>query len=287
MHYFDSWFIRVSRQIAEVAQDESVKARIGQLALTRGLYKKVHLHGLGDLTPVLEQSNSLLRDVPHAPSTFTEDGWVVTEVLEKELLLKKGDVSVKVPLNHESLVHSSDATSASLKKQRYTPAVMPDWDRIISAFGWPAWGNARIYLPTVNSPETVATVIGKLDSANIRWHMKTTRREKPSRPDSVVLYVDEKDVDVVVSLLQTVVPVTHARTPGFSIPLNGDCTIGVGLVRPEAHQVSYGWSFATEIAKNLQIVPNRHSAAEERAKFSVDKLIEDTQRGETDVKLPW
>lgn len=287
MPYFDSWFIRVSRQIAKTVQDEPAEERKEQSALPRKLYKQVHLNGLGDLTPVLELSNSLLRDVPHTPSTFVENGWVISKVLGNELLLKRGEVFVQAPKHHESLIYDLNSTSASIKRQRYTPAVMPDWDRIISGCGWPSSGNARIYLPTVNSPEAVASVITSLDATNLRWHMKTTRREKPSRPDSVVLYVDEKDMDDVVSLVENVVPGTHGRAPGFSIPLNGSCTIGLGLVRAEAHQISYGWSFATEIAKSLEDVSSHQSSIEEKAKFALDKLVNDSRRGKTDVKLPW
>ena len=287
MRYFDFWFNRVSHEIANAIQNESVQELRNHPALQKKLYKQVHLHGVGNLEPVLELSGSLLRDIPHVPTTFNESDWVVQEAIGKDLLLKRGKVVIKAPRKHGSLTYDPDSKIASIKRQRYFPAVMPDWDRIISAFGWPDLGDSRIYLPTVRDPKSVAKIVEALDSTKFRWHMKTTRREKVIRPDAVVLYVDETDTEDVVNHIQSVVPTTGEKIPGFSIPLNSVGTIGVGAVRPQSQHASYGWSFASEIAKNLKDLTNHSSTVEEKAKLSLDWLINSSRRGQVDVKLPW
>ena len=287
MRCFDSWFETVSNEIVKVTQTESPQDVKEQPALQKKLYDQVHLHGLGDLNPVLELSNSLLRSVPHVPTTFVESGWVISEVLGEELLLKRGEVIIKAPRKHDFLTYDLDSKSASIKRKRCMPAVMPDWDRIVSAFGWPSVGDARIYLPTVRDSETVEKVIKGLDSTGLRWHMKTTRREKVVRPDSVVLYVDRADVDEAVANIRSAVPTENAKIPGFSLPLNETWTIGIGAVSPRAPQVSYGWSFAAEIAKTLQELADRPLSAEEKVNLSLERLIDKSQRGQIDVKLSW
>ncbi len=289
MRHFDAWFDNVLRGIVAVLENWEGQKPMDGLALPRALYSEIHLHGAGELDPDPELPNSLVRGISLEPPTFTESGWIVSSDLGSDLLLKRRNVHIRASKNHKSLVHDPERSTATIKRDRRILAIMPDWDRIVSAQGWPSPGDARIYLPTASHSKAIEDVVEALDSSGFSWHLKTTRREDPTRPDSVVLYVQSADIESIVNLVKDVIPEGGNKTqiPGFSFPCDDTWTVGVGLVRPESQEVSYGWTFATDLSKKLISLANCPLNAEDQARSAIEQVLQDASEGRSDVKISW
>lgn len=287
MFCFETWFTRLLQSVINAVSDGALY-KLDRHSLIQGIYSNIHLRGVKQSEPDLGSEHSLVAHLPLQPTTFPDHGWIVRQETTTALWLHRGGVDVTAPKGHHRIVHRPGDSSASIKRNRKVMAVMPGWDRIISAHGWPSPGDARVYLPTVTNPHEVADVVSALDEIALRWHMKTIREEEIKRPDSVVIYAQREDIQEITEVLNGVVlnDGGDRKIPGFSIPFNTEETIGVGFLRPARQEQSYGWSFASEIASQIDQT-RAYSTDELRVKNALENMIEAVNEGKSNVALPW
>lgn len=288
MRQFDVWFDSILHRIITVVYNYEPRKPLNELMLSRALYFNIHLHGFRDFNSEPDLQHSLVEEILLDPSTFIESGWSISNDLGTDLLLKRHNIYIQTPKNHESLIYDPENSNVLIKRDRRTLAIMPAWDRIVSAHGWPLPGDARLYLPTVTHARAVTELVAALDRSTLPWHIKTTRRDATMRPDSVVLYIRSADIDDAVNLVSSVVPKGNSTTriPGFSLPCSDTWRIGMGFVWPESQEASYGWSFARGLTKSLMRQSNRTQPLEERAKLAFEDFLQESAERKSDVKIP-